>query len=177
MARWAGVLRPYTITMFGLCLAADVRADDLDLTTVHPVVFVESDRPGQAYEAFRRIRADRPLELRLHRPGRVFLSVRALVGGRTRDHVLEFEVARDRVATGTVAVVADAEARFVEPVGWYRPGVRRTFMLKVDAERYPARLTVWLVEGKEMLVGYRYAPPIEDLLRTETSSVTSPSHD
>ncbi|MGF1510536.1 MAG: hypothetical protein ACFB9M_13635 [Myxococcota bacterium] len=138
-------------------------------TTVHPVVFVESEESRDPVEAFRRIEDARPLELKLEKAGRVFLAVRPLVGSR-QEHALRFEIEARPVTEAVIEPTVDENARFVERIPGKRPGLRSSFQIRVEAKEYPARLTVWLTEGREILVSYRYAPLSPDVQTTRSST-------
>ncbi len=161
----------------GLLATQAEGSEESEITTIHPVVFVESERQGEAYEAFRRIRNDRPLELRLTAPGRVFVSVRTLSGSRLGEHRLQFELDGDPIQEASLTPSRDDKARFVDRVDGYRPGERRTFLVPIEAEAdaFPVRLTVWLVRGKELLVSPRYAPPLELELDEPATATASTS--
>ncbi|MEM1024343.1 MAG: hypothetical protein AAGJ19_11705 [Myxococcota bacterium] len=161
--------------LMGLATAQGEGSEGAEITTVHPIVFVESERQGEAYEAYRRIRSDRPLELKLSAPGRVFVSVRTLIGSRSGPHQLQFEVDGETVKEAQVSPRRDDLARFVETVPGRLPGEKRTFLVPVEAsaDSFPRRLTVWLVKGKEILLSPRYASPLE-LELDEAGTSTAP---
>lgn len=136
--------------------AIEARAD-LVARSRNSVVFVESNRAGEEWEAFRIVDPRHPAIYRVEGPGRVLFRVRTLPKAEPVDAIAA--VLEDEQVTLTMRVPATPDPRARLSDGGSAPSMAKLFLLEVGAGG--ARITVRHSEGPALLVAARFAPPLE----------------
>jgi hypothetical protein len=141
-----------------LALAPRPAAAELVPKSRNSVVFVESVREGEEWEAFRVVDDGHPAQFTVTAPGRVLLRLRTLGRPEPVDAVAAVLLDDQVVLTARVESAVDDLAELADGGG--RPSGVRLFLLKVD--QAPARFTVRFSEGPPILVSARFAPPLRE---------------
>jgi len=172
VARRAGGAYPWdvrraayiVVALAGMC-ASNAQAE-LVARSRNSVVFVESTRAGEEWQAFRVVDARHPGLYRVEGPGRVLLKLRTL--SKVDSSAAEGSVLNgdEIVMAVQVPSTADTEAQLSDGGG--RAALAKLYLLTVGPGVH--RVTVRHDEGPALLVSARFAPP----LRTEAGDQEVP---
>lgn len=145
----------YTLAVL-VSLCATTAHADLVARSRNSVVFVESTRAGEEWEAFRLVDETHPALFRVEGPGRVLLRLRTLAKVQTIVTRAEVFKGHEPLMTMEVPCTADPEARLSDGGG--SVALAKLYLLEVSEGLHT--LTVRHTEGPALLVSARFAPPL-----------------